>query len=397
MPHIPASDALSRFRVLDLTRVRSGPTCVRQLADFGADVIKIEPTPGSDPSTEIFGSRHDYEMQNLHRNKRSMTLNLKKEEGLAIFMKLVERSDVVVENYRPDVKFRLGIDYESLKKVNRAIVLASLSGFGQDGPYVGRGGFDQIAQGMTGIMSITGFPENGPTRVGGAIVDVMMGYLAAFGVVTALLEREKSGEGQWVQADLMNSGTALIDFQVARYLFKGEVAGQGGNDHPSTMPVSTYKAKDGYLNLAASGNAIWIRLAKALGREEWLERPEWKSDPDRVKNKEALNAELSAVFATRTVAQWIELLEKAGVPCGPIYSIDQVFADPQVKHLGIAATLNHPVLGDIGVQNQPVKLSRTPGKAVVPTPELGEHTDEILATLGYSKCDIERLCTAGIV
>ena len=391
MPHVPASSALSRFVVLDLTRVRSGPTCVRQLADFGADVIKIEPTPGSDPSTEIFGSRHDYEMQNLHRNKRSMTLNLKEARGREIFMKLVGRADVVVENYRPDVKARLGIDYESLRKVNPRIVLASLSGFGQDGPYVERGGFDQIAQGMSGIMSVTGFPEEGPTRVGGAICDVMMGYQCAFGIAAALLEREASGQGQWVQTDLLNAGTSLIDFQVARYLFKGDVAKQGGNDHPSTMPVSSYKTRDGHINIAASGDAIWKRLCKVLGKEDWLAMPEYATDPLRVKNRKPLNDALNAVFAARTSAEWIEALNQASVPCGPIYNIDQVFDDPQVKHLGIAASVRHPVLGEIRMQNQPVTLSRTPGRVAVPTPELGEHTEEVLGAIGYSKADIERL------
>ncbi|MFM9966861.1 MAG: CaiB/BaiF CoA transferase family protein [Burkholderiales bacterium] len=397
MPHVPASPALSRFVVLDLTRVRSGPTCVRQLADFGADVIKIEPTPGSDPSTEIFGSRHDYEMQNLHRNKRSMTLNLKEARGKEIFMKLVTKADVVVENYRPDVKSRLGIDYESLKKVNKRIVLASLSGFGQDGPYVERGGFDQIAQGMTGIMSVTGFPEEGPTRVGGAICDVMMGYQCAFGITAALLEREVSGEGQWVQTDLLNAGTSLIDFQVARYLFKGDVAKQGGNDHPSTMPVSSYKTSDGHINIAASGDAIWKRLCKVLGKDQWLTNPDYATDPLRVKNRKALNADLNAVLSSKSSAAWIDALNDASVPCGPIYNIDQVFDDPQVKHLGIAASVKHPVLGQIRMQNQPVKLSRTPGRVAVPTPELGEHTGEILGAMGYSTADIESLRGAKVI
>jgi crotonobetainyl-CoA:carnitine CoA-transferase CaiB-like acyl-CoA transferase len=361
---------------------------VRQLADFGADVIKIEPPPGLDPSTDIFGARHDYEMQNLHRNKRSMTLNLKEKRGLEVFMKLVAHADVVVENYKPDVKARLGIDYESLKAVNRGIVLASLSGFGQDGPYADRGGFDQIAQGMTGIMSVTGFPEQGPTRVGGAIVDVTMGYLAAFGIAAALLERERSGEGQWVQTDLMNSGTALIDFQVARHLFKGDVPQQGGNDHPSTMPVSSYRTKDGFINIAASGNAIWARLCKAVGRDDWLARPDFKNDPDRVKNKKALNAEIDSVLPSKTSAEWVDIFNRAGVPCGPIYSIDQVFQDPQVEHLGIAATVKHPVLGDIRVQNQPVKLSRTPATMARATPEYGEQTEEVLREMGYGDADI---------
>jgi crotonobetainyl-CoA:carnitine CoA-transferase CaiB-like acyl-CoA transferase len=397
MPHIPASSALSRFRVLDLSRVRSGPTCVRQLADFGADVVKVEPTPGSDPSANIFGSRHDFEMQNLHRNKRSMTLNLKEKRGREVFMKLVETADVVVENYKPDVKFRLGIDYESMKKVNRGVVLASLSGFGQDGPYVERGGFDQIAQGMTGIMSVTGFPEEGPTRVGGAVVDVTMGYLAAFGIAAALLEREKSGEGQWVQCDLLNAGTALIDFQVARYLFTGRAPAQQGNDHPTTMPVSSYKTRDGYINIAASGDAIWARLCRALGKEEWLSRPDFKTDPDRCRNRAALGKELNAVLPGKTSQEWIDVLNAADVPCGPINSIDQVFDDPQVRHLGIAGKIRHPVLGEIKVQNQPVKLSRTPASLPVPTPELGEHTDEILGEIGYSMADIESLRTAKVV
>ena len=397
MSHIPAASAFSHLRVLDLTRVRSGPTCVRQLADFGADVIKVEPPPGADPSVEIFGSRHDYEMQNLHRNKRSMTLNLKQPRGRELFMKLASRADVVVENYKPDVKFRLGIDYESLKKVNRRIILASLSGFGQDGPYADRGGFDQIAQGMTGIMSVTGFPEQGPTRVGGAIVDVMMGYLAAFGIAAALIEREKSGEGQWVQADLMSSGTALIDFQVARHLFKGDVPQQGGNDHPSTMPVSTYRTKDGHINIAASGNAIWARLCKTLGRQEWLERPEFASDPDRVRNRRVLNEEINRALAAKTSQEWVDAFNQAGVPCGPIYTLDKVFQDPQVKHLGVAATVRHPSLGEIRVQNQPVKLTRTPATLARATPEYGEHTVEVLKELNYSDADIESLRAEKII
>ncbi len=394
MPHIPASSALSRFRVLDLTRVRSGPTCVRQLADFGADVIKIEPPPGQDPSTEIFGARHDYEMQNLHRNKRAMTLNLKEPKGLALFMKMVAKADVVVENYKPLVKNRLGIDYESLKKVNRGIVLASLSGFGQDGPYVDRGGFDQIAQGMTGIMSVTGTRESGPTRLGGAVVDVMMGYQAAFGICAALLERERSGEGQWVQTDLLNSGTSVIDYQIARFLFRGDVAGPQGNEHASSMPMGCYKTKDGWINLAASGNGIWRRFAKAVGREDWLQRPDFANDPDRCANRTVLNREVTEALSKKTNAEWIEILNAAGVPSGPINTIDKVFEDPQIRHLGIAATVRHPVLGTIKIQNQPVKLSRTPATMARSTPEFGEHTDEVLKEFGCSDAEIQELRAA---
>src|SRR3954471_3195609 len=270
MPHVPASTALSRFRVLDLSRVRAGPTCVRQLADFGADVIKIETPPSVDADT-MGGPRHGPDFQNLHRNKRSMTLNLKEKEGVAIFMALVKRSDVVVENYRPDVKDRLGIGYDALRKVNPRIILASISGFGQDGPYRDRPGFDQIAQGLGGFMSITGFPGQGPVRAGTAIADISAGLFAALGILTALLERESSGQGQWVQSSLLMSQIALLDFQAARYLMKGEVPGQAGNDHPTSMPTSAYKTADGYINVAAAGDAIWKRACVAIGRPEMIE------------------------------------------------------------------------------------------------------------------------------
>jgi formyl-CoA transferase len=244
---------------------------------------------------------------------------------------------------------------------------------------------------------VTGFPEQGPTRVGGAIVDVMMGYLAAFGIAAALIEREKSGVGQWVQADLMSSGTALIDFQVARHLFRGDVPQQGGNDHPSTMPVSTYRTKDGYINIAASGNAIWARFCRTVGKEEWLKRAEFASDPDRVRNRQVLNEEINRVLSQKTSQAWVDAFNQAGVPCGPIYTLDQVFEDPQVRHLGIAATAHHPILGDIRMQNQPVKLTRTPATIARTTPEFGEHTVEILKELGYSDADIESLRAANVV
>lgn len=397
MPHIPASNALSRFRVLDLTRVRAGPTCVRQLADFGADVIKIEAPPGADLSDGISGARHDYEMQNLHRNKRSMTLNLKEPRGLEIFMRLSGTADVAVENYRPDVKFRLGIDYESLRKVNRRIILASISGFGQDGPYAARPGFDQIAQGMSGFMSVTGEPGRGPMRAGGAVADVTAGLFGALGILTALLEREASGEGQWVQSNLLQSNVALIDFQAARYLLKGEAPQQVGNDHPTNMPTSAYKTRDGYINIGASGEGMWNRLCKALGKDEWLALPEFNPNAQRAKNRKILNEAINEVLATRTSAEWIEALNKAGIPCGPIYSIDQMFADPQAKHLEVAVTVKHPVLGEIRVQNQAVKLSRTPAAMARATPEYGEHTVEILAELGLSNDEIGALRAGRII
>jgi crotonobetainyl-CoA:carnitine CoA-transferase CaiB-like acyl-CoA transferase len=396
MPHVPASTALARFRVLDLSRVRAGPTCVRQLADFGADVVKIETPPSLEQDT-MGGPRDGPDFQNLHRNKRAITLNLKDKEGVAIFMKLAKTADVVVENYRPDVKFRLGIDYESLKKVNPRIILASISGFGQDGPYRDRPGFDQIAQGMGGLMSITGLPGQGPVRAGTAVADLAAGLFAALGIMTALLEREKSGQGQWVQTNLLMSQIALLDFQAARFLMTGKAPAQAGNDHPTSMPTSAYKTKDGYMNIAATGEGMWRRVCEGIGRKDLLEREEFKGDQNRSKNRVALNAEISSALAARTTAEWIEILTKAEVPCGPIYAIDKMFDDPQVKHIGAAVSVKSRKLGEIRIVNQAVTLSRTPARVAVAPPEVGEHTDEVLKDLGYDKAAIESLRQRKIV
>ena len=397
MPKITASPALSRLRILDLSRVRAGPTCVKQFADFGADVIKIESPPGVDPNEGMGGPRHGPDMQNLHRNKRAMTLNLKRPEARAVLARLVKSADVVVENYRPDVKDRLGLDYASLEKINPRIILASISGFGQDGPYQQRPGFDQIAQGMSGLMSVTGAPGQGPMRTGAAIADIAAGLFAALGVMTALLEREVSGKGQWVQSSLLQSGIALLDFQAARYLMKGEVPPQVGNDHPTSMPTSAYTTADGHINVASSGEGMWKRLCETIGRPDLLEAPEFKGLENRAKNRKALNAVLNESLKHKSGAQWIELLNKAGVPCGPIYSVDQVFADPQVQHLQATAEVTHPVLGRFRILNQAVKLSRTAAKVVAPTPEVGQHTDEILKELEYSEREIRELREKGIV
>jgi formyl-CoA transferase len=391
MTKIAASTALSRFRVLDLSRVRAGPTCVKQLADFGADVIKIESPPGVDANEGMGGPRNGPDFQNLHRNKRAMTLNLKLPEGREVFARLAKNADVVVENYRPDVKYRLGIDYESLKAINPRIILASISGFGQDGPYLDRPGFDQIAQGMSGLMSVTGHPGQGPMRTGAAIADVSAGLYAALGILTALLEREVSGQGQWVQSSLLMSGIALLDFQAARYLMDGEVPPQVGNDHPTSMPTSAYTTADGYINVAASGEGMWKRLCPAIGRPELLARPEFEGAAKRAKNRKTLNAELNAALSAKKSEEWVSILNAAGVPCGPIYSMDQVFADPQVQHLQAAAKVKHPVLGEIRVVNQAVGLSRTPATMASATPEIGQHTDEVLAEVGYSAAEIAAL------
>ncbi len=393
MPKIKASTPFEDIRILDLTRVRSGPTCVKQFADFGADVIKIE----SIETEDLGGSRDGPDFQNLHRNKRSMTLNLKAPEGKEIFLKMVKTADVVVENYRPDVKFRLGIDYETIKVVNPKIILASISGFGQDGPYRERPGFDQIGQGMSGLMSVTGFPEQSPVRSGAAIADITAGLLAALGIMTALHERERSGVGQWVQSNLLQAGLQLMDFQAARYIQSGEVARQMGNDHPTTMPTSAYATADGHINIAASGTNMWKRLCGAINRGDLIDNPDFKEMAGRSKNRVALNAEIEKSTRTKKSDEWQEILNEAGIPCGPIYSVDQTFADPQVQHLGAAVEVTHPRLGRQKILNQMVKLSRTPAGFVAATPDKGMHTDEVLAELGYDAAAIAGFRASGVI
>ncbi|MCZ6473290.1 MAG: CoA transferase [SAR324 cluster bacterium] len=380
---------LSRFKVLDLTRVRAGPTCVRLLADWGADVIKIEAPPTGKEA--MGGPRHGPDFQNLHRNKRSLTLDLKQDAGKDIFMRLVKEADVVVENYRPDVKFRLGVDYESLRAVNPRIVLGSISGFGQDGPYRDRPGFDQIAQGMGGVMSITGLPGQGPVRAGIPVADLCAGHFCAQGILVALLEREVSGEGQWVQSSLLEAMIAMLDFQGARWLIGHEVPPQAGNNHPTSIPTGVFKVADGHINIAAAGQEIWERLCKVIGAGKMLEDTRYASGGERSKNRDALNAELEPYLAHKTSAEWIEILNEAGVPCGPIYAIDEVFEDPHVKHLGIARNVQHATLGGMSVIGQAVSLSRTPSQMRSASPEQGEHNEAILGELGFNPEEIAGL------
>lgn len=290
MPRIQAGEALAPFRVLDLSRVRAGPTCVRMLADFGVDVIRVEPSPGVDANDNMFvDSREGGDFQNLNRNKRSFSLNLKKPEGIALFRRLVETADVVVENWRPDVKFRLGLDYESLRAVNPRIILASISGYGQDGPYADRPGFDQVIQGMGGLMSVTGIPGQGPLRAGLAVADSSAGLYAALGIFAALLERERSGQGQWVHTSLLHAQIAMMDFQAARYLNEGAVPVQAGNDHPSASPMGLYPAQDGSLNIGAAGAGNWRRFCVALERPAWLTDPRFSTDALRIANRAELS------------------------------------------------------------------------------------------------------------
>jgi len=397
MPHQPASSALSHIKVLDLTRARSGPTAVRQLADWGADVIKIEPPESIDPDGALGSARYTPDFQNLHRNKRSLTINLKKPDGLKLFLRLAATADVVVENFRPDVKTRLGIDYDALKAVNPRIILASISGFGQTGPYAKRPGFDQIAQGMGGLMSITGEPGRGPMRVGIPIADLCTGLFCALGIMTALIERDKSGEGQWLHSSLLQSQLFMLDFQAARWLMAQEIAPQVGNDHPTNLPTGLFKTSDGAVNISAAGDNIFGRLARELGYDEWIDDPDFAHNDARLRNRDKLNALIQEKFMEKTSADWVEQLSDAGVPCGPAYTIDEAFNDPQVKHLGVAQPLHTVPFRETNCVGQPVQLTRTPTGPPAPTPERGEHSDEILSEFGIAADEIGDLRARNII
>jgi crotonobetainyl-CoA:carnitine CoA-transferase CaiB-like acyl-CoA transferase len=392
-----ASPALSHLRVLDLTRVRAGPTCCRILADFGADVIKIEAPPGVDPNDGISGARHGYDMVNLHRNKRSIALNLKESDGRGVFMRMVKTADIVVENFRPDVKIRMNIGYDALKAVNPRIILASISGFGQSGPYQNRAGFDQIAQGMGGLMGVTGEPGTPPMRAGIAVADSSAGVFAATGILIALAERERSGLGQWVQTSLLQAQIAMMDFQAARYLVEGTVPPQAGNDHPTSTPMGVVATADGFINIGVGGDGQWRAFCKVIGRPDLALHPDYAKGANRTRNRPAIKAMLAPIFVTRTSAEWLTLLEAEGVPAGPIYTVDQVFADPQVEHLAMAVPVNDAELGPVRVVGTPIGLSRTPASVVCGVPEQGEHTEDILGEIGYSIDEIAQLRARKIV
>ncbi|MBO9649350.1 MAG: CoA transferase [Variovorax sp.] len=386
---------LSLFTILDATRVRAGPTAIRTFADLGARVIKLEIPPGAPGGDDMIGGRDhnraDYE--NLHRNKESLTLNMKEPEGREILHRLVEQADVFIENYRPDVKYRLGIGPDDLRAINPRLVYASISGFGQDGPYAGWPGFDSIAQGMGGLMSVTGKPEDGPMRVGIPIADLCAGHFCAQAIMAALLERDATGEGQWVQTSLLEAQIAMLDFQAAQWLIDGKVPKATGNEHPLTVPTGVFQTRDGHINLAAIGQTMWRRLCEALEVPHLVQEPGFGSDPERVQNRARVNAAVGEVFRTRTTAEWTERLLKAGVPCGPIHTVDRMFDDPQVQHLGMARSMHHPELGDISVVGLPMQFSRHPRSSgpMTPAPNQGDQTDAILGDLGYGPERIAQL------
>jgi crotonobetainyl-CoA:carnitine CoA-transferase CaiB-like acyl-CoA transferase len=378
--------------VLDLTRVRAGPNAVRQLSDWGASVIKVE-GPGEDDMT---GARDGSDFQNLHRNKRSIVLDLKKPEGVAVLKRLARRADVLVENFRPDVKHRLGIGYDDLRGVNPRLVYASISGFGEEGPYRDRPGFDQIAQAMGGLMSLNGAPGQGPLRAGIPVADLCSGLYAAIGILIALLDREVTGQGQWVRTSLLQAQVAMLDFQAVSWLVDGTVPGQTGNDHPYTTPMGVYPAADGGIVIGASGEEQYRKFCRAMGAPELLGDPRFASAAARAQNRAAFTEALSALTRTAPAAHWVARLNAAGVACGPIYRVDEVFADPQVRALGLVQPVAHPRLGLLDLLGTPLTLSAATARIARPAPDRGEHTDELLRDAGYDEGEIEALRRGGV-
>ena len=390
---------LANYTVLDLTQARAGPTAARVLADWGANVIYVEPPVSTGKNKgSLTGKRDGSDFQNLHRNKRSLGIDLKNPSGHALFLELVKKADVVVENFRAEVKHRLGIDYETLREINPRLIYGSISGFGQDGPYGKRPGVDQVAQALGGLMSITGLPGQGPVRVGIPITDLCAGMFLAQGILLALLDRETTGKGQWVHTSLLESMSFMLDFQATRWLQDGEVPPQAGNDHPTGVPQGCFQTADNLINVAAPG-VMFPRFCEAAKAPQLLEDPDFQTPQSRSKHRARLNAEIQEILVKHPASYWVERLNAAGVPCAPVNRIDQTFQDPQVEHLNIVRQVEHHRLGTLDVVRQPVNLSETPQPQVFryPSPDVGQHTDEVLAEMGVAPDLVAELRSAGAV
>jgi formyl-CoA transferase len=388
---------LDDIRVLDLTVARAGPTCVRQLADWGAGVVRIEAPVKADAVRPIGGARHASDFQNLHRNKRSLTLDLKTAEGRSVLERLVDRADVLVENMRPQVKHRLGFDYETVHARNPRLVYGSISGFGQDGPYADRGGVDQIAQGMGGLMSVTGEPGGIPTRAGIPVSDLSAGLYLAVGILVALHDRARTGQGRWVRTSLLESMIAMMDFQAARYTVDREVPAPEGNHHPTLVPMGCFPSADGHVNVAGPSGHLLRRFCDVIGLPDLPNDPRFATGPNRSRNRAELNAMIAERTRTRSTADWVRALNDAGVPCGPVYTMDEVFADPQVEHLAMVATTEHPTLGPRDLVRNAVTMTDGPPTVRTPSPDPGEHTDAVLGELGLTRDEIDALRARGII
>ncbi|MCH2354651.1 MAG: CoA transferase [Pseudomonadales bacterium] len=387
---------LSGYKVLDLTIARAGPTAVRLLADWGADVIKIEPPARAG---SITGNRRGPDEQNLHRNKRGLCIDLKNKAGHVLFLDLAKQADVIVENFRADVKHRLQIDYESVRAVNERVIYASISGFGQEGPYRDRPGVDQIVQGMSGLMSITGEPGRGPMRVGIAISDTAAGMFLGQGILLALLDRERTGKGQWVHTSLLESMLSKLDFQGARYTMLGDVPAQQGNDHPTAFPMGTFACADGFVNIAAPTERMWASFLDAVEDDDLRHREEYASARDRIHHKQQLKVDMESAIASFSTHELVEKLNDAGVPCGPINDIKEGFDNPQAEFLRMQVPAPHADLGDVQLIRSPINLSRHahPEAFHHAAPDPGEHSRDVLASFEIDEARIKSLVEEGAI